>query len=190
MSTPGLRRQWVSGLPPHECVRVLVLLLAGTPDSQALGLREGGLRPACYVGSPATPVLVRQSPGPPGTSKRDGRTEPRTRWWRRSTTWVIGAVTCSHTEPVKPPDEGRGDSPPGEGAARSSHQARDERDFRVRWRQAGAGSSKSCVSEAGDLRDMPLDSWPRVTAQPPVPLLEVLTVRYPTKGSDMHKKPT
>lgn len=80
----------------HERVWVLVLLLAGTPDSQALGLREGGLRPACYVGSPATPVLVRQSPSPPGTSHRDGRTESRTRWWRRSIPRVMGAVTCSH----------------------------------------------------------------------------------------------
>lgn len=51
-------------------------------------------------------------------------------------------------------------------------------------------SSRSCVSEGGGLRDVPLDSRPRVTAQAPGPLSEVLAVRYPTKGSDVHKKPT
>lgn len=51
-------------------------------------------------------------------------------------------------------------------------------------------SYKSCVSEGAGLRDVPLDTRPQVTAESPVPLLEVPAVHYHTKESDVHKKPT
>lgn len=51
-------------------------------------------------------------------------------------------------------------------------------------------SYKSRVSEGAGLRDVPPDTQPQVTVESPVPLLEVPAVRYHTKGSDMHKKPT
>lgn len=125
MSTLGrLRRQQVYGLALHERVWVLVLLLAGTPASQALWLQKGGLRPACYIGSPATPVLAQQSHSPPRASNRDGRTEPpNSVVGGCQSPGLSGTVTCFHTEGVKPPDEGRGSFPSGEGTACSCPQS-------------------------------------------------------------------
>ena len=83
---------------------------------------------------------------------------------------------------MKPPDEGRGGSPSGEDAAA----------MEPGWDGGteGAVSYKSRVSEGAGLRDVPPDTQPQVTAESPVPLLEVPAVHYHTKGSDMHKKPT